>query len=353
MKSRMLLVFCWVLVFAVCSFGPNTSSCGCFYAYTLDATGIVAVIDLRTNTVAAQIPVALSNSQGIGALAVSPDGAYVYAVGEATNTNLNVNVYIISTLTWTVVNQLSMGGGIGSSVTFTPDGKWAYVSNQYGNAVSVIQTATQSIVATLSIPVPSWTAASPDSKTVFVVSFADNGNPGSPNSTGRLYAIDVATNTVLPNFTQFTENPSAAVVSNGGTNVYVTSLGGHLFVVDAITLLVKSTLALGENLSNITVSPNGAFVLVSDLGFNPISARALFEVSTETVISTASVSIIFTAGESFSFPDAKSWYVADRNNGLVHQVKVSKNNLLVGNSISVGMAGVFGAVVSPLATVCH
>jgi YVTN family beta-propeller protein len=58
-------------------------------------------------------------------------------------------------------------------VVITPDGKHAYVANQNSNDVSVIDTATNSVVATVPVGIqPLGVAVTPDGKHVYVAIFA-------------------------------------------------------------------------------------------------------------------------------------------------------------------------------------
>jgi len=78
-----------------------------------------------------------------------------------------------------------------SGVAVTPDGQYAYVTNQSDNTVSVIATATKSVVATVPVGliIPDWVAATPDGKHAYVT----NGNP---NING-VSVIRTATNSVV------------------------------------------------------------------------------------------------------------------------------------------------------------
>ena len=80
-------------------------------------------------------------------VAITPDGnrAYVTSPGEGT-------VSVIDTATNTVVATIPVGvGPIG--VAITPDGTRAYVTNGDSNTVSVIDTATNTLVATVPVGV--------------------------------------------------------------------------------------------------------------------------------------------------------------------------------------------------------
>ena len=74
-----------------------------------------------------------------------------------------------------------------NGVAVTPDGKHVYVANFESLDVSVIDTATDTVVATVATVEPKWIAVTPDGKHVYVPNYAS----------GTVSVIDTATNTVV------------------------------------------------------------------------------------------------------------------------------------------------------------
>lgn len=105
--------------------------------------GTVSVIDTTTNTIVG-IPIFV----GIGAsgIAVTPAGAFLYVTQR--NNPLSRNVTVISTATNTVVGSPIVVGGDPNGVAVNPAGTRVYVAGG-GSGVSVIDTATNSVVATV------------------------------------------------------------------------------------------------------------------------------------------------------------------------------------------------------------
>ena len=141
----------------------------------------VSVIDTATNTVIATIPVGI----GQNGVAVTPDGSKVYVA------NVNVPfVSVIDTATNTVIATIPVGIGP-RGVAVTPDGSKVYVTNvQLPNpsVVSVIATATNTVIATIPLGgVSNGVAVTPDGRKVYVA------NSGSNN----VFVIDTASNLVL------------------------------------------------------------------------------------------------------------------------------------------------------------
>ena len=73
-------------------------------------------------------------------------------------------------------------------VAVTPDGKHAYVGNEGSNTVSVIATATNTVVATVPVVSAFGIAFTPDGKQAYITNFS---NPGTVS------VIATATNTVV------------------------------------------------------------------------------------------------------------------------------------------------------------
>src|SRR4051812_12215777 len=77
----------------------------------------VSVIDSATNTVVAAVPV-----EGVGNIAVTPDGAFAYL------TTAHNTVSVLDTATNTVVATMPVGPAP-STIAITPNGDFAYVTN--------------------------------------------------------------------------------------------------------------------------------------------------------------------------------------------------------------------------------
>jgi YVTN family beta-propeller protein len=107
------------------------------------------VIATATNTVVATIPVGRDDPNGI---AVTPDGAHAYVTNVIDST-----VSVIATASNTVVGSPIPVGALTPSeapagtLAITPDGTAVYVPDDASNTVSVIATATNAVVATIPV----------------------------------------------------------------------------------------------------------------------------------------------------------------------------------------------------------
>ncbi len=133
---------------------------------------------------------------------------YAYIATHGANT-----VSVVDTSTNTIVDTITLpgpnageGGGL-EGVAITPDGKFVYVANVSG-LVSVINTVNDHVIATITIPGGAYgLAASPDGQSVYVTSPAANA----------VSQVAVPTNTVV----NTTSVPAPSNITAGQYNVSV------------------------------------------------------------------------------------------------------------------------------------
>ncbi|WP_407567110.1 IPT/TIG domain-containing protein [Polymorphospora sp. A560] len=122
-------------------------------------------------------------TSGIRGLAFSPSSPNLLFV---TNSGYNY-VSVIDTTTNTGVATIAVGGQP-SDVVFGLDGAYAYVANDSGSSVSVIDTATRTVVATIGTGAyMTALTLTPDGAHVYAIS----------RFSPRMYVIDTATNAVV------------------------------------------------------------------------------------------------------------------------------------------------------------
>ncbi|OPY29291.1 MAG: SMP-30/Gluconolaconase/LRE-like region [Methanocella sp. PtaU1.Bin125] len=108
-------------------------------------------------------------------MAVSPDGKEVY-VACADGEHFLSRVYVIDGSSYAIKHQIDTLNGP-RGVAFSPDGTKAYVTNGYGDTLSVIDTATRSVARTVSLgrARPNKVAVTTDGKKVYVSHSGDTG----------------------------------------------------------------------------------------------------------------------------------------------------------------------------------
>jgi YVTN family beta-propeller protein len=199
---------------------------------------------------------------------VRAQNAYITNSGDNT-------VSVIDTASNTVVgSQIPVNFGP-QGVAVTPDGSKVYVTNAGSGTVSVIATATNTVVGS-QIPVdfgPQGVAVTPDGSKVYVA------NEGS----GTVSVIDTATNTVGGSPIIVTGIPFGVAVTPDGSKVYVGNQGSNtVSVIDTATnTVVGSPITVGANPVGVAVTPDGSKVYVANRGSNTVSVIAT---ATNTVV---------------------------------------------------------------------
>jgi uncharacterized repeat protein (TIGR01451 family) len=209
-------------------------------------------------------------------------------------------------------------------------GPTAYVANQQDDNVSVIDTATNAVVATVPVGVnPFGVAVTPDSSRAYV------GNAGSQD----LSVIDTATNAVFAIIPVGVE-PDGIAISPDGTRAYVPTVSSDsVLVIDTATNTVVTTIPVGTNPYDVAFSPNGTRAYVPNAGTNDVS---VIDTATTTVVATIPV-----GGDPFGVavtPDGSRAYVTNRNSGTVSVIATATNT--VAATVGVG-AGPDAVAITP------
>ena len=195
----------------------------------------VLAIDLSTNTVVASIPIGPSISGASGGISISPDGTHVYATTRQTIPGGSKEfVNVIDTATNSVSASLEVPGAW--HVFVSPDSARVYVAT-LGSGVVVMDAATNSVVGSLAIPGsarPYWVV--PTATQIYV----------DDCITGDLYVVDAATNTLVttipevpPTGPYFNAGALAMALSPDGSRLYVCHGGirGFFSTIDTATNL--------------------------------------------------------------------------------------------------------------------
>jgi len=264
----------------------------------------------------------------LGVLVLSPV-AWARAP-QAYITNLNDNtVSVIDTASNTVTATVQVGK-FPNGVAVTPDGAHVYVANVLDGTVSVIDTATNTVTATVTVGMVPWgVAATPDGAHVYVANFSSN----------TVSVIATASNSVTATVTVGL-NPTGVAVTPDGARVYVGNQGdGTVSVLDTAGNTVTATVTLGGVPDGVAVTPDGAHVYVGNFSSNTVS-----------VIATASntVSATVPVGKSPQgvavTPDGAQVYVANQGDGTVSVIATAGNTVTA--TVPVGILPV-GVAVTP------
>jgi YVTN family beta-propeller protein len=242
--------------------------------------------------------------QGPTSVAITPDGRYAYVTdvfGESVSvieTGLRRNVAAIE------VGKDPFG------LAITPDGKYAYVADSGSGEVAVISTATKKLVK--SIPVagePLGVAISPTGKFAYVTDFSDDA----------VEAISTETMTVSGQPIKVGEGPVGIEFTPGGTAYVVDRTGKEVSAINTATGKVTG-IPLAEESGpprGIVISPDGTEAYVIGLNTGPISV-----IDTGTNKVTGEVKVEGEPEEVAFAANGKSVYVTENEPQQVQTINV-------------------------------
>ncbi len=204
----------------------------------------VRIVDLNTNAIVGS---PLTVGQAPAAMAITPDGKYVYVVSYVDGNLGTGTISIIRTSDNTVQLNAITGFSGPFAIAITPNGQYAYVANfgsnnfsPVGTTVSVVSISSNTIVDTITLGIqPSGVAITPDGSTVYVSNYSTIYNG--------------------PMFTDLTPSQGTVDVIKTKNNTVSSSIIG----------------GIGFSPANITISPNGQFAYVSNYSSNNVSVIAL------------------------------------------------------------------------------
>jgi YVTN family beta-propeller protein len=235
---------------------------GAPFAYVANAfDGTVSVLDVRTAAIVATVPVGCDPRD----LAALPDGSRVYVANTCADDPdmLTDTVSVIDAATRAVVDTIDVGTAP-LSLAVRPDGSRLYVANigqktfldvPVPGSISVIDTAANTVVATLPLAFPPRDVAVAPDGSVLYVSGPDGLTLLDPTSGDVLGSI------AAPNGWQG--------VDPGGAMLYVAGSDDALSLIDLATGAVVASLPMGVAPQDIAVGAGGRRVYVTSSGANP------------------------------------------------------------------------------------
>lgn len=187
------------------------------------------------------------------------------------------DVTVVDTATNSVVTTVSVGSGP-DGVAASPDGSLVYVANAFSNSVSVIDTATN--VVTASIPVgqnPIGLRVTPDGTRAYVANFA---TPGSVS------VIDTLMQTVTSTI-PVDDGPSDVVITPDGSTAYVVGgLNTYVSIVATVTNTVTGKIVIGGTPQTGAITPDGGRLYVTGKDSGNLS---VIDTATNTITATLAI----------------------------------------------------------------
>ena len=292
-------------------------NCGILVTFTPTAAGAASgALTITANATGSPHNIALA---GTGT-AVPVAAPYAYITNESAGT-----VSVIDIATNTIVASIPVGSGP-FGVAVNPAGSRAYVANGGSDNVSVINTATNTVIATvLAGSIPTGVAVNPAGTRAYVT------NGGSNSVT----VIDTANNNVVTTVTGI-YLATGVVVNPAGTRVFVTG-GSALKVIDASTNAVVGTVSLQVSPARgVTVNAVGTLVYVANGGGDEIW---VIDAVTNAVVTTISLGNGGPMGVALN-PDGTRLYVTNYNGNSVRVIDTTNYAVLATISVGVQPIGI-------------
>jgi YVTN family beta-propeller protein len=287
-----------------------------FYTYTATAwNGItsgttpnqVALFDTGTNTFNTFIPLPATSLSSV----ISPDGTRIYTANSSPD-----GVSVIDVATNTIMATIPTTVGSGAfDIIINPSGTRIYVSNEVSGYVTVIDTTTNTVITDVFVGGNLGALSiTPDGSTVYVSNF----------SFGGIIAIDTATNAVgTAIFTGY--GPGMISITPDGVKAFVSSIfSDTISVIDLASQAITNTINLptGAGPYGSSILPNGVTLYVANINNSTIT---VIDVASEVITTTISLSDLpFWV---VSTPDSEKVYVINETNDNVIPIDVATNTV--------------------------
>lgn len=244
------------------------------FAYVTNySDNTVSVIDIATNMVIGS-PIAVGDHPI--AVVFHPTQPLAYVVDEGLSTG---DVSVIDTATGMVTDTIPMEQ-FPNALAITPDGAFLYVSNEGSDEVIVVDTATNMTVGSpISIVTrPNPIAITPNGSFAYVAS----------GMNGKMFIIDTTTNMVVGSVMSLGGGINSISITPDGTLVYVLSgMNSNVVRVDTATnMVVGSPIPTQLFPNGSAITPDGSFLYVANINSDSVS---VIDLSSNTVITNIGV----------------------------------------------------------------
>jgi YVTN family beta-propeller protein len=193
---------------------------------------------------------------------------------------------------------------------------YAYVANLGSDTLSVVDTATQSVVT--SIPVgddPDGVAVTPDGTQVYVANFLSD----------NVSVIDAGTNRVTKTI-DVGSGPVGVAVRPDGALAYVTNRGSNtVSVINVATNALVTTIAVGAGPNAVAITPNGALAYVTNSFTKAPGTVSVIDLQTNAV--TVTVEVYRNPNRLAITPDGRLVYVANFRSWNVAVIDAATNTV--------------------------
>jgi YVTN family beta-propeller protein len=248
-------------------------------------------------------------------MVITPDGRRVFVSSDGDS-----KVSVIDTATDTVVDTIEVGK-TPHGLAITPDGREVLAAVFGTSEVAFIDTATDQVTSQIGVPSPHNIAISPDGKTAYVAA----QQPGAT----ALAVLDLVTPAQSATVS-LDKTPRALSFSPDGKRLFFTEAGvDAVQVLDTATNSVVDQIAVGASPHHPAFTPSGEYALVVNQGPGTLSIIAP---DSDTVIGTVGVGKM----PHWIATDGETAYVTDENSNDVSVVNIDSQQVTA--TIPVGNA---------------
>ena len=317
----------------------GTASQTATYAYLGDYNSSAAyVFDMAGGGLIKTLTVGTGSESRLIGFAARTDGKKVYVTNAYDNT-----VSVIDTATQTIVASLPTGSypqGIALNVT----GTQAYVANSNSSDVTVLNLLNGTVIATIPIVsgYPVGVAVTADGTKAYVTSHYSN----------IVSVIDTGSNTVIDTIS-VGPYPVGVAVNPAGTRVYVANAGprrgpGSVSVIDTASNTVVATVPIDSDVYyGVTVDPTGTWVYVT----NSAGMVSVLDATTNSISYNVSVGGgWFLSGGIALSPDGTRAYASTGNRVVAFDT--ASNSITAIATVPWGTDGAFGQFIAQVPCPC-
>ncbi len=296
-----------------------SGSQGATFAYIADSVSI-AVYDMATITRVATIPMgggcAACSASSVNGIAVKLDGTKVYVANGDTD-----SVSVIDTLSNGVVATIAVGH-YPNGIAVNSAGTRVYVANASSNTVSVIDTGNNTVIAT--VPAGSYpedVVVNASGSRVYVV------NSQSKN----VSVIDTSTNSVVATVTVGNVDNwvfNKIAITPNDQRVYVTnSVAKSVSIIDTSCNCISKTLTLSSSPWGIAINPAGTRVYITKS-----YGISIFDTVTDTNLANVSFTS-YSQGIAFNADGSKA-YVSTQNSNTLAVLDTVSNSVITSVAVN-------------------
>ena len=286
---------------------------GKFAYITNQNADVITVLDTATDRVSGIINIPQGPPQFVS---FSPDGrfAYVSIFNDSDSVHL---IAFVDTATSTVTSTVQVDNDRPGPSTVSPDGRFLYVPNHNmtmgvpnGNIVDVIDTVAKRLTGRIAVPMnPHWLVFGPGGRYLY----------STDHMSGLVTVLNARNNSIVKEI-QVGETPHGEAISPDGSRLAVTSFSGNFVsFIDIATGKVVARVPVGKNPQTDAYAPDGRHLYTVNNQDN-----------TATVIDTADnrVTAVIRVGNSPTsiavLPDGRQAYVTNEGDGSIDVLDIAK-----------------------------